>query len=72
MMDPRGIVAASTAATFAAPLVALKLGGADKLLPATFLVIMLTVLVYGLSAVPAVRALNLGEDPSEAAASSDG
>jgi NhaP-type Na+/H+ or K+/H+ antiporter len=72
MMDPRGIVAASTAATFTAPLVALKLGGADKLLAATFLVIMLTVLVYGLSAVPAVRALNLREDPSEAKAASDG
>jgi NhaP-type Na+/H+ or K+/H+ antiporter len=65
MMDPRGIVAASTAATFTAPLVALKLGGADKLLAATFLVIMLTVLVYGLSAVPAVRALGLTENETE-------
>jgi NhaP-type Na+/H+ or K+/H+ antiporter len=65
MMDPRGIVAASTAATFAAPLVALKIGGADKLLPATFIVIVLTVLVYGLSAVPAVRALGLTEGDSE-------
>jgi NhaP-type Na+/H+ or K+/H+ antiporter len=58
-------VAASTAATFAAPLVALKIGGADKLLPATFIVIVLTVLVYGLSAVPAVRALGLTEGDSE-------
>jgi NhaP-type Na+/H+ or K+/H+ antiporter len=65
MMDPRGIVAASTAATFTAPLVALKLGGADKLLAATFLVIMLTVLVYGLGAVPAVRRLGLTEGDSE-------
>jgi NhaP-type Na+/H+ or K+/H+ antiporter len=65
MMDPRGIVAASTAATFAGPLVALKIGGADKLLPATFIVIVLTVLVYGLSAVPAVRALGLREADSE-------
>jgi NhaP-type Na+/H+ or K+/H+ antiporter len=65
MMDPRGIVAASTAATFTAPLVALKLGGADKLLAATFLVIMLTVLVYGLGAVPAVRRLGLSEGDSE-------
>jgi NhaP-type Na+/H+ or K+/H+ antiporter len=58
-MDPRGIIAASTAATFATPLVQAHVGGADKLLPATFLVIVLTVLVYGLSAVPIVRALDL-------------
>jgi NhaP-type Na+/H+ or K+/H+ antiporter len=61
-MDPRGIVAASTAATFSGPLVQAHVGGASKLLPATFLVIMLTVLIYGLSAVPVVRALNLRED----------
>ena len=36
-MDPRGIVAASTAATFSAALVTLGIGGANKLLPATFL-----------------------------------
>jgi NhaP-type Na+/H+ or K+/H+ antiporter len=65
MMDPRGIVAASSAATFTAPLVALEIGGAGKLLPATFLVIVLTVLVYGLSAVPAVRALGLTESDSD-------
>jgi NhaP-type Na+/H+ or K+/H+ antiporter len=64
-MDPRGIVAASSAATFTAPLVALKIAGADKLLPATFLVIVLTVLVYGLGAVPAVRRLGLKEGDTQ-------
>ena len=51
-MDPRGIVAASTAATFTAPLVALHIGGAGKLLAATFLVIVGTVAIYGLAAPP--------------------
>jgi NhaP-type Na+/H+ or K+/H+ antiporter len=65
MMDPRGIVAASTAATFAAPLVRAHVGGANKLLATTFLVIMLTVLLYGLSAAPIVKALDLRVEPEE-------
>jgi NhaP-type Na+/H+ or K+/H+ antiporter len=65
-MDPRGIVAASTASTFAAPLVALHLAGADKLLPATFLVIVGTVAIYGLAAAPLARRLGL-RDPEPAA-----
>jgi len=60
-MDPRGIVAASTAANFSAPLIALGLVGADKLLPATFLVIVGTVAIYGLSATPVAKALGLHE-----------
>jgi NhaP-type Na+/H+ or K+/H+ antiporter len=60
-MHPRGIIAASTAATFAPPLVALKLGGADKLLPATFLVIVGTAAVYGLGGAPLTQALRLGD-----------
>jgi NhaP-type Na+/H+ or K+/H+ antiporter len=59
MMDPRGIVAASTAASFSAPLVAIGIAGADRLLPATFLVIVGTVTVYGLTAVPLAKALGL-------------
>jgi NhaP-type Na+/H+ or K+/H+ antiporter len=58
-MDPRGIVAASTAATFSASLIALGVGGADKLLPATFLVIVGTVAIYGLAAAPLAKALGL-------------
>ena len=72
MMDPRGIVAASTAATFGAPLVQAHIGGAGKILPVTFLVIMLTVLVYGLSAVPAVNALGLKEESPAESRTSDG
>ena len=60
-MDPRGIVAASTAASFSAPLVALGTGGAKDLFPATFLVIVGTVAIYGLGAVPLANALGLRE-----------
>lgn len=59
MVDPRGIVAASTAASFAAPLVAAGIPGANKLLPVTFLVIVATVTVYGFALRPAVRWLGL-------------
>ena len=48
-MDPRGIIAASTAATFGPPLAAAGVGGAEKLLPVTFLVIVGTVALYGLN-----------------------
>ncbi len=64
-MDPRGIVAASTAATFTAPLVAAGIGGADTLLPVTFLVIVGTVSIYGLSATPLARLLGLAESATD-------
>ena len=51
-MAPRGIVAAATASTFTPALVAAHIGGASKILPVTFLVIVGTVAIYGLSAVP--------------------
>jgi NhaP-type Na+/H+ or K+/H+ antiporter len=71
-MDPRGIVAASTASTFSAPLIALGLIGADKLLPATFLVIVGTVAIYGFAAAPLAKRLGLADpepdpDPAPAA-----
>jgi NhaP-type Na+/H+ or K+/H+ antiporter len=56
-MAPRGIVAASTASTFSAALVSDHVGGAQKILPATFLVIVTTVTLYGLSAHPVARRL---------------
>jgi len=65
MMDPRGIVAASTAATFAGPLAATGEEGAADLLPVTFLVIVGTVTIYGLLATPAARALGLTEEADE-------
>ena len=54
-MAPRGIVAAATASTFSAQLAAKNVGGASKILPVTFLVIVATVAVYGLTAVPVAR-----------------
>jgi NhaP-type Na+/H+ or K+/H+ antiporter len=61
LMAPRGIVAASTASTFTVPLVQVGIGDAQDLLPVTFLVIVGTVTIYGLAAVPAARALGLSE-----------
>jgi hypothetical protein len=54
-MAPRGIVAAATASTFSTALVAQHVGGASKILPVTFIVIVVTVALYGLTAVPAGR-----------------
>ncbi|MGW3241323.1 cation:proton antiporter [Streptomyces sp. NPDC001070] len=54
-MAPRGIVAASTAATFAAELSGRGLKGAERILPATFLVIVATVTLYGLTAAPVAK-----------------
>jgi len=54
-MAPRGIVAAATASTFSAKLVTQHIGGASKILPVTFLVIVATVAVYSLTAVPVAR-----------------
>jgi NhaP-type Na+/H+ or K+/H+ antiporter len=59
-MDPRGIVAAATASTFGAGLVSKGIGGAAKILPATFLVIVATVTLYGLTAAPVARRLRVG------------
>jgi hypothetical protein len=58
-MAPRGIVAAATASTFGAELAAHHVGGASKILPVTFLVIVATVAIYGLTAVPVARRLGV-------------
>jgi len=58
-MAPRGIVAASTASAFSATLVAHRIGGASKILPVTFLVIVATVTLYGLTASPVARLLGV-------------
>ena len=62
-MDPRGIVAAATASTFAPALVEKHIGGAGKILPVTFLVIVMTVALYGLSAVPVAKLLGVSRPP---------
>jgi NhaP-type Na+/H+ or K+/H+ antiporter len=58
-MAPRGIVAAATASTFGTGLAAHHVGGAAKILPATFVVIVATVALYGLTAVPVARRLGV-------------
>ncbi|MFD5658952.1 cation:proton antiporter [Streptomyces hirsutus] len=58
-MAPRGIVAAATASTFSAGLAADGIGGASKILPATFVVIVATVTLYGLTASPVARLLGV-------------
>jgi hypothetical protein len=58
-MEPRGIVAAATATTFSAGLVSNGIGGASKILPVTFLVIVATVTLYGLTAAPVARKLGV-------------
>ncbi|WP_432752209.1 cation:proton antiporter [Streptomyces sp. JL2001] len=58
-MDPRGIVAAATASAFSAGLAERGVAGAAKILPATFLVIVGTVLLYSLTAAPMARRLGV-------------
>lgn len=58
-MAPRGIVAAATAATFSTSLVHDGVRGAEKILPVTFVVIVATVTLYGLTAEPVARRLGV-------------
>lgn len=61
---PRGIVAAAVSAIFALRLTESGHSGAQQLAPLTFLVIVGTVLLYGLTAKPLARWLNVtDEDP---------
>jgi NhaP-type Na+/H+ or K+/H+ antiporter len=60
-MDPRGIVAAATASSIGASLIAAKITGAEQLLPVAFVIITVTVFVYGLTAVPVAKVLGLRE-----------
>lgn len=63
-MAPRGIVAAAVAALFALRLEAIGHPDAERLVPVTFLVIVGTVAVYGLTARPLARRLDVARpDP---------
>jgi len=63
-MAPRGIVAAAVASVFALRLEATGLEQTESLVPLTFLVIVGTVAVYGLTAGPVARWLNVAQsDP---------
>ena len=59
-MAPRGIVAAATSSTFALGLTQAGVGGgAQNLIPITFIVIVSTALIYGLTGGPVARALGV-------------
>ena len=60
-LAPRGIVAAAVASIFALELEHAGHHGAERLVPLVFLVIVGTVTVYGLTAVPVARWLGLGK-----------
>jgi NhaP-type Na+/H+ or K+/H+ antiporter len=60
-MMPRGIVAAATVSSFEADLVDAGIPDAKALVPATFLVIAATVVVYGLTARPLAVRLGVAE-----------
>jgi hypothetical protein len=62
---PRGIVAASIASVFALELEAEGVGGAEKLTPLVFAVIVGTVVVYGLGMAPIARWLGLAKRRQE-------
>ncbi len=60
-MAPRGIVAAAVASIFAFELAEVGHQGAEQLVFSTFLVIVITVTIYGLTAEPLARRLGLSE-----------
>lgn len=60
-MDPRGIVAVATASGVGPVLIALNQPGAERLLPAAFIIVAVTVAVYGLTAIPVSRMLGLSD-----------
>lgn len=60
-LAPRGIVAAAVSSVFAIKLSATGYPDAARLIPIIFIVIITTVAIYGLSAVPLARWLHLSE-----------
>ena len=61
-MMPRGIVAAATASSFALTLEQHGVPDAESLVPAVFLVIAVTVVIYGLAGRPLARRLGVAEE----------
>jgi NhaP-type Na+/H+ or K+/H+ antiporter len=61
-MAPRGIVAAAISSVFALSLASAGYARAAEIVPVTFLVVFLTVLIYGLSAGPLARRLGLVQE----------
>ena len=63
-MAPRGVVAASVASVFALELAHVGFEGAESIVPVTFIVIIGTVMIYGLTATIVARRLGLAGDGS--------
>ncbi|MHC4263420.1 MAG: cation:proton antiporter [Planctomycetota bacterium] len=64
MMAPRGIVAAAVSSLFAIELAALGIPRAEELAPVVFVVIVGTVVFYGLLAAPVARRLGIADPES--------
>lgn len=64
-MAPRGIVAAAVSSLFGMRLSELGWEGAELLMPVVFIVIVATVVVYGLGALPLARVLGLHRGSAE-------
>ncbi|WP_419193055.1 cation:proton antiporter [Kolteria novifilia] len=64
-MAPRGIVAASVSSIFAIRLIFKGIEGADEMIPVTFLVIVVTVALYGLTAPILARVLKIAETSAQ-------
>ena len=60
-MAPRGIVAAAVASVFALKLSISGMGGAEVIVPITFLVIVVTVTIYGLTSAPMAKFLKVAQ-----------
>lgn len=60
-LAPRGIVAAAVSSVFSIRLTELDVAGASAIVPVTFLVILITILVYGTTAKPLARRLGVAE-----------
>ncbi len=58
-MAPRGIVAAAVAVIFQERMLSLGIADADRIAPLVFLVIIVTVVIYGFSAMPLAKGLGL-------------
>jgi NhaP-type Na+/H+ or K+/H+ antiporter len=61
LVAPRGIVAAAVASIFALQLSELEIPGAEEIVPLTFIVIIVTVTIYGIFSSPIARLLKVAQ-----------
>lgn len=60
-LAPRGIVAAAVASVFALKLSVIGIPGSENIVPLTFIVIVITVAVYGLTSTPVAKLLKVAQ-----------